>query len=35
MIEIVSGDQQDTLAARERYRYYQQQGHTLSHNVAK
>lgn len=35
MIEIVSGDQQDTLAARERYRYYQQQGHSLSHNVAK
>ncbi|WP_423682310.1 MULTISPECIES: DNA polymerase III subunit chi [unclassified Undibacterium] len=35
MIEIVSGDQQDTQAARERYRYYQQQGHSLNHNVAK
>ena len=35
MIEIVSGDQQDTQAARERYRYYQQQGYSLNHNVAK
>jgi len=35
MIEIVSGEQQDTQAARERYRYYQQQGHSLNHNVAK
>ena len=35
MIEIVSTGEAETLAARERYRHYQQQGHQLSHHVAK
>lgn len=35
MIEIVSGEEQDTLAGRARYRAYQQQGHNLTHTVAK
>ncbi|MBI3283596.1 MAG: DNA polymerase III subunit chi [Burkholderiales bacterium] len=35
MIEIVSDEEQDRLAGRERYRAYQQQGHALTHTVAK
>jgi len=35
MIEVVSAEPDDKLAGRERYRYYQQQGYTLSHHVAK
>ena len=35
VIEVISADPDDTLAGRERYRYYQQQGFTLSHHVAK
>lgn len=35
MIEIISADEQDKLAGRERYRHYQQQGHNLTHFVAK
>lgn len=35
MIEIVSDEEQDRLAGRERYRSYQQQEHNLTHTVAK
>ena len=35
MIEVIAADDNDKLAGRERYRYYQQQGHTLTHSVAK
>ena len=35
MIEIVSQEQAETLSGRERYRHYQQQGHSLSHYPAK
>jgi DNA polymerase-3 subunit chi len=35
VIEIVSREQQDTLAGRTRYRSYQQQGLTPSHIVSK
>ncbi len=35
MIEVISADEGDKLAGRERYRYYQQLGHTLTHSVAK
>lgn len=35
MIEVISADEADRLAGRERYRYYQQLGHTLTHSVAK
>ncbi|MCU6432787.1 DNA polymerase III subunit chi [Undibacterium sp. Jales W-56] len=35
MIEIISMDDSARLAGRERYRFYQQQGHTLSHTTAK
>jgi DNA polymerase-3 subunit chi len=35
MIEIISTGQQDTLAGRERYRHYQQQGISLTHTIAK
>lgn len=35
VIEIISTDQQDTLAGRERYRQYQQQGIALTHTIAK
>ncbi|MFZ6743249.1 DNA polymerase III subunit chi [Undibacterium sp. JH2W] len=35
MIEVISADEADKLAGRERYRLYQQQGYTLTHSVAK
>ncbi|MFZ6673487.1 DNA polymerase III subunit chi [Undibacterium sp. Xuan67W] len=35
MIEIIAIDENAKLAGRERYRFYQQQGHTLSHTTAK
>ena len=35
MIEVISADDADKLAGRERYRLYQQQGYTLTHSVAK
>ncbi|MFZ6656659.1 DNA polymerase III subunit chi [Undibacterium sp. TJN19] len=35
MIEVISADEADKLAGRERYRYYQQQGFSLTHSVAK
>ena len=35
VIEIISTNQQDTLAGRERYRHYQQQGISLTHIIAK
>ncbi len=34
MIEIIATDDAATTAGRERYRFYQQQGHTLSHTNA-
>lgn len=34
LIEIVSPDEADRLAGRERYRYYQQRGYPLTHFVA-
>lgn len=34
MFEIVSADEADRLAGRERYRYYQQRGYPLTHYVA-
>jgi DNA polymerase-3 subunit chi len=34
MLEIVSTESADAAAGRERYRYYQQQGHPLTHFVA-
>jgi DNA polymerase-3 subunit chi len=35
VIEVISTEQQDTLAGRERYRHYQQQGISLTHTIAK
>lgn len=35
IIEVISTEQQDTLAGRERYRHYQQQGISLTHTIAK
>lgn len=35
VIEVISTDQQDTSAGRERYRHYQQQGISLTHTIAK
>ncbi len=35
MFEIVSGDEDDLLAGRERYRQYQQRGYPLTHFVAE
>ncbi len=35
MIELISNSEQDTLAGRERYRFYQQRGYALTHSVAK
>ena len=35
VIEIISSETQDTLAGRERYRHYQQQGLTPTHTIAK
>lgn len=34
MFEIVSSDDADKLAGRERYRFYQQRGYPLTHHVA-
>lgn len=34
VFEIVSADQADAVAGRERYRYYQQRGYSLTHHVA-
>ncbi|HEY0847642.1 MAG TPA: DNA polymerase III subunit chi [Noviherbaspirillum sp.] len=34
MFEIVSSDDADKAAGRERYRYYQQRGYPLTHHVA-
>lgn len=35
MIEVISADESDRLAGRDRYRHYQQLGHALTHSVAK
>lgn len=35
MFEIVSSSQADTIAGRERYRFYQQRGYPLTHIVAE
>ncbi|MBC3918756.1 DNA polymerase III subunit chi [Undibacterium sp. CY18W] len=35
MIEVISAEDVDKLAGRERYRQYQQQGYPLTHSVAK
>ncbi len=35
IIEVIATGQQDTLAGRERYRHYQQQGISLTHITAK
>lgn len=35
MFEIVSTDADDTVAGRERYRFYQQRGYPLTHHVAE
>lgn len=35
MLEIISPDEADTLAGRERYRFYQQRGYPLTHFVAE
>ena len=35
MIEIISLDEEDRAAGRERYRYYQQRGYPLTHFVAE
>jgi DNA polymerase-3 subunit chi len=35
IIEIISTQEQDTSAGRERYRHYQQQGISLTHTIAK
>ncbi len=35
MFEIISSDPADTLAGRERYRFYQQRGYPLTHFVAE
>lgn len=34
MFEIISSDDADTVAGRERYRFYQQRGYPLTHHVA-
>ncbi|MGE5651805.1 DNA polymerase III subunit chi [Noviherbaspirillum sp. UKPF54] len=34
MFEIISSDDDDRLAGRERYRFYQQRGYPLTHHVA-
>lgn len=34
MFEIISADEADVQAGRERYRYYQQRGYPLTHSVA-
>jgi DNA polymerase-3 subunit chi len=34
MVEIVSTDEEDLLAGRERYKQYQQRGYPLTHHVA-
>lgn len=34
MFELVSNDDQDLIAGRERYKYYQQRGYPLTHHVA-
>jgi len=34
MFELVSNDEQDLIAGRERYKYYQQRGYPLTHHVA-
>jgi DNA polymerase-3 subunit chi len=35
IIEVISTEQKDTVAGRERYRHYQQQGISLTHTIAK
>lgn len=35
IIEVISTEQKDTVAGRERYRLYQQQGISLTHTIAK
>jgi DNA polymerase III subunit chi len=35
VIEIISSDEADTAAGRERYRFYQQRGYPLTHFVAE
>ncbi|HVK95789.1 MAG TPA: DNA polymerase III subunit chi [Noviherbaspirillum sp.] len=35
MLEVISSDEADTLAGRERYRFYQQRGYPLTHHVAE
>lgn len=35
VIEVIATGQQDTVAGRERYRHYQQQGISLTHTIAK
>lgn len=35
MFEIISSDDADKTAGRERYRYYQQRGYPLTHSVAE
>jgi DNA polymerase-3 subunit chi len=34
MFEVISADETDKLAGRERYRFYQQRGYPLTHFVA-
>lgn len=34
MFELVSNDEQDLIAGRERYKYYQERGYPLTHHVA-
>ena len=34
MFELVSNDEQDLVAGRERYKYYQERGYSLTHHVA-
>jgi DNA polymerase III subunit chi len=34
MFELVSNDEQDLVAGRERYKYYQERGYPLTHHVA-
>jgi DNA polymerase-3 subunit chi len=34
MFELVANDEQDLIAGRERYKYYQQRGYPLTHHVA-
>ena len=35
MFEVISSDEADKLAGRERYRFYQQRGYPLTHFVAE